>query len=180
MEENIKPRFKFGIRGNAIIISISIFFLLCVMFGGKGTDTLEMNGYATTYNNNNPGSVKIFDIGVRSKAAIIRHEDGSLSALAFRKIPLLDRWKLTRESVPYETNEENKSVWLPVDDGFNRYFIISSGESLTIDDKMAWDGIYAKMLNDAVFVLLLTILLEGAKRLWKRRTIKKEITSIPT
>jgi hypothetical protein len=173
----MEPRYKLGKKGSMIVTVVFILILLFVLFGGKGTSTIGMSVYAATLDKDNPGSVKIFDIGVRSKAAVIRHEDGTLSGLAFRKIPLLDRWKLTNESMTYDPDQE-KNVWISVDDGFAKYFVITNGENLSIESKYDWYGTYARMLSDTAFALLLMIFFEVAKRLWKRRKQKKAFNSI--
>ena len=177
MSDNMEPRYKLGKKGSVIITAVVILALLFVLFGGRGTSTIGMNEYAATLDKSNPGSVKIFDIGIRSKLAVISREDGTLSGLAFRKVPLMDRWKLTNESETYDPVQE-KEVWLSMDDGFARYFVISNGENISIASKYGWDGIYARMLNDMAFGLVLMIIFEVAKRLWKRRTKNKTINSI--
>jgi hypothetical protein len=178
MNDNIKPKSKLGVKGNTIITTIFIVVLLFLLFGGKGSNTADLNGYATTFDANNPGAVKIFDIGARSKVAIIRHEDGSLSGIAFRKIPFLDRWKVTHETVPYDA-EGDKSVWITVDDGFKEYFIISDGEKLTVEKNRGYYGIYSSILSNTALGLVIFALVNLVRRLWKRRNDKKTIGSIP-
>ncbi len=178
MSETNQPRFKLGRKGSVIFTLVMIAILLFVLFGGKGTSTLGMNGYATTYDANNPGSVKLFDIGARSKVAIIRHEDGSLSGLSFRKIPLLDRWKVTKETVPLDVSDEMK-VWMSVDDGFSDYTVVSNGEILTEVSNHGWYGTYANVLRNMAFGLVLMLLLEVGKRLYKRRQNSKNAAILP-
>lgn len=178
MSENIKPRFKLGIKGSTIFLVVCVAILIFILFGGKGTNTTDLYGYAAGYDVDHPGSVNIFDIGTSSKVAIIRHEDGSLSGLAFRKIPLIDRWKLTQEDIPLGDSQD-KSVWITVDDGFKEYIIISDGERLTAQEDQGWYGIYASMLYDLAFGLVVIGMVNVSKRLWKRHGQKKEIPSIP-
>jgi hypothetical protein len=178
MNETNQPRFKLGRKGNTIIILVSTAILLFVLFGGKGTSTLGMNGYATTYDANNPGSVKLFDIGARSKVAIMRHEDGSLTGLSFRKIPVLDRWKVTNESFPIE-DAEALNVWISVDDGFNKYIVVSDGETLIEVTNNGLYGDYATLLKDMAFVVVLLILIEVGKRQYKRRQVNKNPGVLP-
>ncbi len=178
MSETSQPRFKFGRKGSFVFFFVCTAIILFILFGGKGTSTLGMNEYATTYDANNPGSVKLFDIGARSKVAIIRHEDGSLSGLSFRKIPLLDRWKVTDESFFFE-GMETDDVWISVDDGFSDYTVVSDGEILTDVANHGWYGIYARLLQDMAFGLVLMFLLEVGKRLYKRRQERKNATALP-
>lgn len=178
MNETNQPRFKLGRKGNVIYILICAAIILFILFGGKGTSTLGMNGYAATYDANNPGSVKLFDIGAHSKVAIIRHEDGSLSGLSFRKVPLLDRWKVTNETVPLDVSDEMK-VWMSVDDGFSDYTVVSDGEILTDVTNRGWYGAYATLLQNMVFVAVILLLIELGKRFYKRRQDSKNAAALP-
>lgn len=177
MNDTNQPRFKLGRKGTVIFTLGMTAILLFVLFGGKGTSTLGMNGYATTYDANHPGSVILFDIGARSKVAIIRHEDGSLSGLSFRKIPLLDRWKVTNETLFFE-GMETADVWISVDDGFSKYIVISDGETLTEVENNGWYGDYANVLRDMAFGLVLMFLFEVSKRLYKRRQNSKNAATL--
>ncbi len=177
MSETNQPRFKLGKKGTVIFALVLIAVLLFILFGGKGTSTLGMIGYATTYDANNPGSVKLFDIGERSKVAIIRHEDGSLSGLSFRKVPLLDRWKVTNESFFFE-GMETVNLWISVDDGFNKYIIVSDGEILTEVTNNGWYGDYANVLQNIAFGLVLMFLFQVGKRLYKRRQDSKNAAAL--
>lgn len=178
MYDTSQPRFKLGRKGTFVFFFVCTAIILFVLFGGKGTSTLGMNGYATTYDANNPGSVKLFDVGTHSKVAIIRHEDGSLTGLSFRKIPLLDRWKVTDESFFFE-GMETDDVWISVDDGFNDYTVVSNGEILTDVANHGWYGTYANMLRNIAFGLVLAFLFEVGKRLYKRRQDSKNAATLP-
>jgi hypothetical protein len=169
---------KWGPRGNIVLTLVFTAIFIFFLFGGKGANTADLNGYATTYDANNPGSVKLFDIGARSKVAIIRHEDGSLTGLSFRKIPLLDRWKVTDESFYFE-GMETDNVWISVDDGFRDYTVVSDGEILTDVANHGWYGAYARLLEDMAFVLLLSLVIEVGKKLWKRRQANKNAGALP-
>jgi hypothetical protein len=175
MTENIKPGFKLGKKGNTIFAIILIVVMIFILFGGKGASTTDLNGYARTFDPDKPGSAKLFDVGSSSKVAIIRHEDGTLTGLAFRKIPLIDRWKVTKETVPFDFSVDD-GVWMTVDDGFKEYVVISDGEKLTLEENHGYYGVYARILYDVTLILVILALVNLAKWLWKRRANKKEIS----
>ena len=170
---NIKQeKKKWGWRKLTMFNSILVAILLFVMFGGRGAPIENMEQYAENYLvqigvvddiDGVVSSSTVAIAGTQSRVVVMHLEDGRSTGVAFTKVPIINRWKLTDMSFP---GAKGDTVYIRVNATVESLFIKTDGKGYTVEDKMLWDGTYGNLLSTAAFSLVLFVIFGFVKRLW--------------
>lgn len=111
-------------------------------FGGDGASSAQIKEFSVKQIAGASGEPVVFDVGGVSKVAVVGLENQGLGGAAFLKVPLIDRWKLTR--IAYQAPSSYKRLVLRVDIGTDQLFISSDGETVVQGKAIAWNGTYTR------------------------------------
>lgn len=93
-----------------------------------------------------------FNVGPHSRVVIVRDTKDGRTAMAFVKVPFLDRWNMTeRKHVP---GSETKPIAISVDDGYDVYQAEVSFDRVNVLGNTSWSGTYARTISLGLFILL--------------------------
>jgi len=87
-----------------------------------------------------------------SRVVLVRDSKDGRTAMAFVKVPLLDRWNLTEQK--QVSGAETKPIAINIDDGFVVYEAEVSFDRINILGNTKWSGTYARTISIALFILL--------------------------
>jgi hypothetical protein len=93
-----------------------------------------------------------YTVGIHSKVVIVRDDQDGRTAMAFVKVPFMDRWNLT-ERVSVD-GKETKPIAMNIDDGYSMLQAEVNFDRVNILESTRWSGTYAKSISILIFILL--------------------------
>jgi len=93
-----------------------------------------------------------FNVGTHSRVVIVRDTSDGRTAMAFVKVPFLDRWNLKEQKKV--SGVESKPIAITIDDGFSALQAEVSFDRVNILSNSKWSGTYAKTISIGLFILL--------------------------
>ncbi len=133
-------------------ILFGLLILLVYVIWGDSTNPQNMEEYVQKRVTQGVVRYEVYDQSLHGKIVMVRDDQDGRTALAFVKIPFLNRWHLT-EKVTVD-GEIKKPIVIGLDDGFTVYEAEVSFDRVKIIGVTHWSGSYAKIISILLFLVL--------------------------
>jgi hypothetical protein len=133
-----------------ILVGFLVFVVYVTLGNSTGSDNLpyfvrdRIEGDVARYSD--------FTAGSNARVVIVRDTNDSRTAMAFLKVPFLDRWNLTEKVIVEKA--DTKPIAINVDDGFDVLQAEVSFDRVNIQGNAKWSGAYAKTISIGLFILI--------------------------
>lgn len=133
-----------------ILLGFAAFVAYVTLGNSTGSDNLQQ--FVSDRNQVEVVRYSDFNVGPHSRVVIVRDTQDGRTAMAFVKVPFLDRWNMTeRIHVP---GAETKPIAISIDDGYEVYQVEVSFDRVNVLSSTSWNGTYAKTISLGMFILL--------------------------
>lgn len=150
-----------------ILLGFAVFVVYVTL--GNSTSTENMHQFARDRNQIEVVRYSDFAVGTYSRVVLLRDEQDGRTAMAFVKVPFLDRWNLTNQKTVNGT--ETKPIAIEIDDGFGVLKAEVSFDRVNILGNTNWSGTYAKAISIALFILTAVVIAWWQNRYKKNKVV---------
>ena len=133
-----------------VLLGLAVFVVYVTLGNSTGSENLQQ--FVRDRSQVEVARYSDYTVGDHSKVVIVRDEKDGRIAMAFVKVPFMDRWNLT-ERVSVD-GKETKPIAINIDDGYSMLQTEVNFDRVNILGSTRWSGTYAKSVSILLFILL--------------------------